>query len=110
MLSGDTANPAGGVQRVRPPGASCAELRTRDENRPRRSDLYRLGRVFLAGDAANIFNAGGSALNTGIQDALGLAGRLIAVVRDGVSVDELSAYEAARHATKPTTRPDQADI
>ena len=62
----------------------------------RQADAYRLGRVFLAGDAAHIFNAGGSALNIGLQDALDLAGRLIAVVRDGVSVDELNAYEAVR--------------
>ena len=62
----------------------------------RQADAYRLGRVFLAGDAAHIFNAGGSALNIGLQDALDLAGRLIAVVRDGASVDELDAYEAAR--------------
>jgi 2-polyprenyl-6-methoxyphenol hydroxylase-like FAD-dependent oxidoreductase len=62
----------------------------------RQADVYRLGRVFLAGDAAHIFNAGGSALNIGLQDALDLAGRLIAVVRDGASDDELDAYEAAR--------------
>ena len=62
----------------------------------RQADVYRLGRVFLAGDAAHIFNAGGSALNIGLQDALDLAGRLIAVVRGGASADELSAYEAAR--------------
>jgi 2-polyprenyl-6-methoxyphenol hydroxylase-like FAD-dependent oxidoreductase len=62
----------------------------------RHADAYRLGRVFLAGDAAHIFNAGGSALNIGLQDALDLAGRLIAVLRDGASVDELDAYEAAR--------------
>lgn len=63
----------------------------------RQADVYRLGRVFLAGDAAHIFNAGGSALNVGMQDALDLAGRLIAVVRGGASVEELDAYEAARH-------------
>ena len=41
----------------------------------RQADAYRRGRIFLAGDAAHIFNAGGSALNVGIQDALELADR-----------------------------------
>lgn len=63
----------------------------------RQADTYRRGRVFLAGDAAHIFNAGGSALNIGIQDALDLAGRLIAVVKDRASIDELDAYESTRH-------------
>lgn len=63
----------------------------------RQADAYRLGRVFLAGDAAHIFNAGGSALNVGIQDALDLAGRLIAVFRNGASADELDAYGTTRH-------------
>jgi 2-polyprenyl-6-methoxyphenol hydroxylase-like FAD-dependent oxidoreductase len=64
----------------------------------RQADAYRLGRVFLAGDAAHIFNAGGSALNIGMQDAIDLAGRLITVVRDGAPADELDAYEVARRA------------
>jgi 2-polyprenyl-6-methoxyphenol hydroxylase-like FAD-dependent oxidoreductase len=62
----------------------------------RQVEAYRLGRVFLAGDAAHIFNAGGSALNIGLQDALELAPRLAAVLRDGGDVDELDAYEALR--------------
>ena len=36
----------------------------------RHAEAYRRGRVFLAGDAAHIFNAGGSALNIGLQDAV----------------------------------------
>jgi 2-polyprenyl-6-methoxyphenol hydroxylase-like FAD-dependent oxidoreductase len=62
----------------------------------RQADSYRLGRIFLAGDAAHIFNAGGSALNVGLQDALDLAERLTAVLCDGAPVDELDAYEAVR--------------
>jgi 2-polyprenyl-6-methoxyphenol hydroxylase-like FAD-dependent oxidoreductase len=62
----------------------------------RQADSYRHGSVFLAGDAAHVFNAGGSALNIGIQDALNLASRLIAVLRQGSPVSELDAYEATR--------------
>lgn len=66
----------------------------------RHADAYRRGRVFLAGDAAHIFNAGGSALNIGLQDAVDLAARLIAVLRDEASPDDLDGYEAAR---RPST-------
>jgi 2-polyprenyl-6-methoxyphenol hydroxylase-like FAD-dependent oxidoreductase len=59
-------------------------------------DAYRVGRVLLAGDAAHIFNAGGSALNVGLQDALDLAPRLVASLGDGASADALDGYEAAR--------------
>lgn len=62
----------------------------------RQADAYQVGRVFIAGDAAHIFNAGGSALNVGLQDALDLADRLTAVLRDGAPVDGLLDYEAAR--------------
>jgi 2-polyprenyl-6-methoxyphenol hydroxylase-like FAD-dependent oxidoreductase len=62
----------------------------------RQADAYRDGRVFLAGDAAHIFNAGGSALNVGLQDAFDLARRLASVIRDGAPGSELDGYEAAR--------------
>jgi 2-polyprenyl-6-methoxyphenol hydroxylase-like FAD-dependent oxidoreductase len=72
----------------------------------RQADAYRRGRILLAGDAAHIFNAGGSAQNVGIADALDLAGRLIAALRG--TEDELDAYEAARrpagHRTLQHTR------
>ena len=51
---------------------------------------YRLGRVFLAGDAAHINNPlGGMGMNGGLHDALNLAGRL-------VRGDDLDGYEAER--------------
>lgn len=62
----------------------------------RLADAYRAGRVFLAGDAAHIFNAGGSSLNVGLQDALELAARLAALLRGGESQDELDGYEQVR--------------
>jgi 2-polyprenyl-6-methoxyphenol hydroxylase-like FAD-dependent oxidoreductase len=62
----------------------------------RQADAYRSGRVFLSGDAAHVFNAGGSALNVGLQDALDLGRRLAAVLRDGASAAELDGYESVR--------------
>lgn len=62
----------------------------------RQADAYRTGRVFLAGDAAHIFNAGGSALNVGLQDALDLASRLSAVLNQGASEHTLDGYDNAR--------------
>ncbi len=62
----------------------------------RQADAYRLGRVFLAGDAAHVFNAGGASLNIGLQDAFDLAGRLTAVLHDQASADKLDGYEVAR--------------
>ncbi|HLI11224.1 MAG TPA: FAD-dependent monooxygenase [Alphaproteobacteria bacterium] len=61
---------------------------------------YRAGRVFLAGDAAHIHSpVGGQGMNTGIQDACGLAWRLALVCRgrgrDGVLLDSYSAERSA---------------
>jgi 2-polyprenyl-6-methoxyphenol hydroxylase-like FAD-dependent oxidoreductase len=62
----------------------------------RQADAYRRGRIFLAGDAAHIFNAGGSALNVGMADALDLAGRLTAALHSDSAADRLDEYEATR--------------
>jgi 2-polyprenyl-6-methoxyphenol hydroxylase-like FAD-dependent oxidoreductase len=63
----------------------------------RLADHYRAGRVFLAGDAAHVHSpAGGQGMNTGIQDAVALAGRLAAVLRDGETDAVLDGYEAER--------------
>ncbi|MBN9741437.1 pentachlorophenol monooxygenase [Amycolatopsis sp. A1MSW2902] len=63
----------------------------------RLADRYRAGRVFLAGDAAHVHSpAGGQGMNTGIQDALDLARRLGAVLRDGAPDSTLDGYEAER--------------
>jgi len=57
----------------------------------------RRGPVFLAGDAAHVHSpAGGQGMNTGIQDAVVLAG-LLADVLDGRAGDEhLNTYESTR--------------
>jgi 2-polyprenyl-6-methoxyphenol hydroxylase-like FAD-dependent oxidoreductase len=70
----------------------------------RLADHYRAGRLLLAGDAAHVHSpAGGQGMNTGVQDAVALAARLTAVVRDGRDASELDRYEAER-------RPVAADV
>ncbi len=57
---------------------------------------YRVGRVFLAGDAAHVHPpAGGQGLNTGVQDAYNLGWKLAWVVRGGPD-SLLDTYEAER--------------
>jgi 2-polyprenyl-6-methoxyphenol hydroxylase-like FAD-dependent oxidoreductase len=54
---------------------------------------YRAGRVFLAGDAADVHSpAGGQGMNTGIQDANNLAWKLAAVLRQGAAPALLDTY------------------
>ncbi|MFX4295299.1 FAD-dependent monooxygenase [Streptomyces bohaiensis] len=60
---------------------------------------YRIGRVFLAGDAAHIHSpAGGQGMNTGLQDAANLSWKLAAAL-DGVPGAEalLDSYHDERH-------------
>ncbi|MEQ4721024.1 FAD-dependent monooxygenase [Nonomuraea sp. B19D2] len=58
---------------------------------------YRVGRVFLAGDAAHVHSpAGGQGMNTGIQDAANLAWKLAAVLR-GAPDALLDTYHTERH-------------
>ena len=64
----------------------------------RKVEDYRVGRVFLAGDAAHIHSpAGGQGMNTGMQDAIGLAWRLALVTR-GASMALLDSYSPERTA------------
>ncbi|KAA2254947.1 FAD-dependent oxidoreductase [Solihabitans fulvus] len=59
-------------------------------------DRYRVGRVFLAGDAAHVHSpAGGQGLNTGVQDAYNLGWKLAAVLA-GAPAELLDSYEAER--------------
>lgn len=60
-------------------------------------DRYRVGRVFVAGDAAHIHSpAGGQGMNTGLQDAANLAWKLASVLRRGAGDALLDTYEAER--------------
>jgi 2-polyprenyl-6-methoxyphenol hydroxylase-like FAD-dependent oxidoreductase len=64
----------------------------------RQADRYRAGRVLLAGDAAHLFAAGGSALNVGMLDAVNLGWKLAAEVRGWAPPGLLDTYHAERHA------------
>jgi 2-polyprenyl-6-methoxyphenol hydroxylase-like FAD-dependent oxidoreductase len=61
-------------------------------------DRYRVGRVFLAGDAAHVHSpAGGQGMNTGMQDAYNLGWKLPAVLA-GAPAALLDTYEEERLA------------
>ncbi len=59
---------------------------------------YRVGRVFLAGDAAHIHSPiGGQGMNTGLQDAFNLAWKLALVIRGFADEKLLNSYNDERH-------------
>jgi FAD binding domain len=59
---------------------------------------YRVGRAFLAGDAAHVHSpAGGQGMNTGIQDAFNLGWKLAQAATEGPSPGLLDSYHAERH-------------
>jgi 2-polyprenyl-6-methoxyphenol hydroxylase-like FAD-dependent oxidoreductase len=65
----------------------------------RQSTSYRVGHVFLAGDAAHIHSpAGGQGMNTGLQDAYNLAWKLALTLKGIVRPAVLDSYSAERHA------------
>jgi 2-polyprenyl-6-methoxyphenol hydroxylase-like FAD-dependent oxidoreductase len=62
----------------------------------RLADGYRVGRVFLAGDAAHVHPpTGGQGLNTSVQDAYNLGWKLAAVIK-GAGNRLLETYEGER--------------
>ncbi|MEV7082724.1 FAD-dependent monooxygenase [Streptomyces sp. NPDC093516] len=64
----------------------------------RQVPAYRVGRVFLAGDAAHVHTpAGGQGMNTGLQDAANLGWKLAAVVRGHADAALLDSYQTERH-------------
>jgi 2-polyprenyl-6-methoxyphenol hydroxylase-like FAD-dependent oxidoreductase len=63
------------------------------------ADHFRVGRVFLSGDAAHIHSpAGGQGMNTGIGDAVNLAWKLAAVLQRRATPAVLDSYEPERVA------------
>jgi len=59
---------------------------------------FRIGRVFLAGDAAHLVSAaGGYGMNAGIQDGINLAWRLAAHLQLNADVSILDGYSVDRH-------------
>lgn len=76
--------------RTKPVWASAYKMNAR------LADRYRVGRVFLVGDAAHIHPpTGGQGLNTSVQDAYNLGWKLAAVA-GGASVALLDSYEEER--------------
>jgi 2-polyprenyl-6-methoxyphenol hydroxylase-like FAD-dependent oxidoreductase len=77
-----------------PPDEGPHVLRRLRGGNSRVAEKYRDGRVFLVGDAAHVFAAGGTGLNLGMQDAINLGWKLAAVING--SADVLDTYEAER--------------
>jgi 2-polyprenyl-6-methoxyphenol hydroxylase-like FAD-dependent oxidoreductase len=64
----------------------------------RQAERYRVGRVFLAGDAAHVHPPmGGQGLNLGIQDSFNLGWKLAAAVDGWAPDDLLDSYGSERH-------------
>ncbi|MEV7041429.1 rifampin monooxygenase [Amycolatopsis sp. NPDC051061] len=64
----------------------------------RQAERYRVGRVFLAGDAAHVHPpTGGQGLNLGVQDAFNLGWKLAAGINGWAPEGLLDSYEAERH-------------
>ena len=61
------------------------------------ADRWRVGRVFLAGDAAHLMPPfAGQGMNGGMKDAVNLAWKLAAVIKGEASEDILATYEIER--------------
>ncbi|MFH9433222.1 FAD-dependent monooxygenase [Streptomyces rochei] len=79
-------------------GMHDARWLSRFHSDERQAPRYRVGRVFLAGDAAHIHSpAGGQGMNTGLQDAANLSWKLAAVVQGRAAERLLDSYESERH-------------
>jgi 2-polyprenyl-6-methoxyphenol hydroxylase-like FAD-dependent oxidoreductase len=71
---------------------------SRFHSEERQVPAYRVGRVFLAGDAAHVHSpAGGQGMNTGLQDAANLSWKLAAVLRGRAPGSLLDSYHDERH-------------
>ena len=69
----------------------------------KQADTYRDGRVFLAGDAAHLFPAGGVAINAGMLDAANLGWKLAAAVHGWAPPGLLDSYAEERRAAADRT-------
>ncbi|GAA3304032.1 FAD-dependent monooxygenase [Streptomyces cinereospinus] len=79
-------------------GMHDARWLSRFHSDERQAPQYRVGRVFLAGDAAHIHSpAGGQGMNTGLQDAANLGWKLAAAVRGWAPEGLLDTYQTERH-------------
>jgi 2-polyprenyl-6-methoxyphenol hydroxylase-like FAD-dependent oxidoreductase len=79
-----------------PPEGAPTMLRRLCGRNSRLADRYRDGRVFIAGDAAQVSH--GPTLNLALQDAANLAWKLAATLRGWAPEGLLDSYETERHA------------
>jgi 2-polyprenyl-6-methoxyphenol hydroxylase-like FAD-dependent oxidoreductase len=64
----------------------------------RQAERYRMGPVFLAGDAAHVHSPiGAQGMNTGIQDAFNLGWKLALAMKGEAAPGLLDTYQAERH-------------
>ncbi|MBB5872847.1 2-polyprenyl-6-methoxyphenol hydroxylase-like FAD-dependent oxidoreductase/heme-degrading monooxygenase HmoA [Allocatelliglobosispora scoriae] len=87
------------LDRLAPAGTTASNLRWSSIFRIKHGivDRYRVGRVFVAGDAAHLHPpAGGQGMNTGIQDGWNLGWKLALAVRGLAAPGLLDTYEAER--------------
>lgn len=88
------------VRRIAGDDLGLAEISwsTRFLSERRQAESYRVGRIFLAGDAAHVHSPlGAMGMSTGIQDAANLSWKLAAAVRGWAPPWLLDSYQAERH-------------
>jgi 2-polyprenyl-6-methoxyphenol hydroxylase-like FAD-dependent oxidoreductase len=88
------------VRRIAGDDLGLAEMgwSTRFLSERRQAESYRVGRVFLAGDAAHVHSPlGAMGMSTGIQDAANLSWKLTAAVQGWAPPWLLDSYTAERH-------------
>jgi len=79
-------------------GMHDARWASRFHSDERQVPRYRIGRVFLAGDAAHVHSpAGGQGMNTGLQDAANLGWKLAAELQGWARPGLLDSYHDERH-------------
>jgi 2-polyprenyl-6-methoxyphenol hydroxylase-like FAD-dependent oxidoreductase len=69
---------------------------TRFSYQARQAERYRQGRIFLAGDAAHLFPAGGQGIGVGVLDAVNLGWKLAAVLAGWGPAGLLDSYHQER--------------
>ncbi|AKS35559.1 FAD-dependent monooxygenase [Mycolicibacterium goodii] len=81
-----------------PTGPGPHALRRINGQNTRQAERYRVGNVFLIGDAAHVHSAvGGPGLNLGMQDAMNLGWKLAAAVHGWAPPGLLDTYHSERH-------------